>query len=441
MAPAEPIRQIDCPFVRCALVTSSVALVREPERVHLALSPARRRLLAALHEPQSATQVAELVGMTRQQANYHLRVLEAAGLVELVETRQRRGCTERILRAVAGAFVVDPAVMQPAGHGAVAPTATPPSTSWRPPAPSCATSPGCRPRPASAGCSRSRSRPTSGFALARRRRGVHDRARRRRRRRRPPLPRSRRPALPRRRRRPPQPRTRGGTMTDGLRIEVTLPGARRRRLAGVPRPRPDPPVARLGGREPRRRDPHDLRRRHDRRGGRPHAARRRPPLHVRAGRRPDDRAGRARRADRPRGAGLGRLLRRRRRGLAVVPRSSCASPWPTSGATTAAHRPPRRHGARADARRRPRSASTSAADGRALHRRRRRRAPHRHGVVPLRPPARADRRRVGTRACSSWPRRRTAAAWPRRRRCRRTARSTATAAARWTGAWRAAYPG
>jgi len=92
-----------------------MALVQEPERIHLALSPSRRRLLAALHEPGSATQVAEQVGMTRQQANYHLRVLEAAGLVELVETRQRRGCTERILRATAGAFVVDPAVMQPAG--------------------------------------------------------------------------------------------------------------------------------------------------------------------------------------------------------------------------------------------------------------------------------------------------------------------------------------
>jgi len=92
----------------------SIALVREPERVHLALSPARRRLLAALHEPQSATQVATAVGMTRQQANYHLRVLEAVGLVELVETRPRRGCVERILRATAGAFVVDPAVMQPA---------------------------------------------------------------------------------------------------------------------------------------------------------------------------------------------------------------------------------------------------------------------------------------------------------------------------------------
>ena len=92
-----------------------MVLVGEPERVHLALSPARRQLLAALHEPHSATQVADLVGMTRQQANYHLRILEAAGLVELAETRQRRGCTERILRAVAGAFVVDPAVMQAPG--------------------------------------------------------------------------------------------------------------------------------------------------------------------------------------------------------------------------------------------------------------------------------------------------------------------------------------
>lgn len=98
-----------------------MALLQEPERVHLALSPARRRLLAALRDPQSATQVADLVGMTRQTANYHLRVLEAAGLVELVDTRRRRGCTERIMRVTAGAFVIDPALMQaPPDEGAVA---------------------------------------------------------------------------------------------------------------------------------------------------------------------------------------------------------------------------------------------------------------------------------------------------------------------------------
>lgn len=89
-----------------------MTLLHEPQRVHLALSPVRRRLLEQLHEPMSATQAAEALGLTRQQANYHLRVLEGAGLVELVETRKRRGCTERILRATAGAFVVDPGVMR-----------------------------------------------------------------------------------------------------------------------------------------------------------------------------------------------------------------------------------------------------------------------------------------------------------------------------------------
>jgi len=51
------------------------------------------------------------MGLSRQKVNYPLRVLERVGLVELVELRQRRGCIERILRATAEAFVVDPSVM------------------------------------------------------------------------------------------------------------------------------------------------------------------------------------------------------------------------------------------------------------------------------------------------------------------------------------------
>ncbi|NUR95376.1 MAG: helix-turn-helix transcriptional regulator [Kribbellaceae bacterium] len=83
--------------------------VEEPE-VRLALSPIRRRLLELLREPSSATQLAASLDLPRQRVNYHLRELEKAGLVELVEERQRRGFTERILRASAG-LVVDPAVM------------------------------------------------------------------------------------------------------------------------------------------------------------------------------------------------------------------------------------------------------------------------------------------------------------------------------------------
>ncbi|MFC6155274.1 winged helix-turn-helix domain-containing protein [Kribbella jiaozuonensis] len=86
--------------------------VEEPEKVRLALSPIRRRLLELLREPASATQLAAALDLPRQRVNYHLRELEKAGLVELVEERQRRGFTERILRASAS-LVVDPGVM---GH-------------------------------------------------------------------------------------------------------------------------------------------------------------------------------------------------------------------------------------------------------------------------------------------------------------------------------------
>lgn len=85
--------------------------VDDPTRLLAALSPLRRRLLADLAVPGSATTAAARMGLSRQKVNYHLRVLERVGLVELVELRQRRGCTERILRATSDAFVVDPTVM------------------------------------------------------------------------------------------------------------------------------------------------------------------------------------------------------------------------------------------------------------------------------------------------------------------------------------------
>jgi DNA-binding transcriptional ArsR family regulator len=87
-----------------------VVLLDEPERVRAALSPLRRELLERLREPASATALAAGMKTTRQRVNYHLRALEAAGLVELVEERQRRGFTERVVRARATAFLVDPAI-------------------------------------------------------------------------------------------------------------------------------------------------------------------------------------------------------------------------------------------------------------------------------------------------------------------------------------------
>ncbi len=88
-----------------------MALVDDPDRLLAGLSPVRRRVLDALSEPASATALAERTGLSRQQVGYHLKVLERAGLVELVELRQRRGFTERVLRRSAQAFVVDPDVL------------------------------------------------------------------------------------------------------------------------------------------------------------------------------------------------------------------------------------------------------------------------------------------------------------------------------------------
>ena len=83
-------------------------MVRDGGRLRGQLSPLRRRLLAELREPASAVGLAGRLGESRQRVNYHVRELEKAGLVELVELRRRRGCTERVVRATARAVMVDP---------------------------------------------------------------------------------------------------------------------------------------------------------------------------------------------------------------------------------------------------------------------------------------------------------------------------------------------
>lgn len=89
----------------------SVDVVRGRERLRGGLTPLRRQVLEALREPGSAVTLAPVVGETRQAINYHLRELEKAGLVELVEERPRRGFTERVVRATARAVLVDPEVV------------------------------------------------------------------------------------------------------------------------------------------------------------------------------------------------------------------------------------------------------------------------------------------------------------------------------------------
>ena len=92
----------------------AVEVIDDPAAAVVALDPARSRLLAELAEPASAATLAARLGIARQKVNYHLRALEAHGLVQVAETRRWGGLTERLLVATAGSYVVSPSAMGPA---------------------------------------------------------------------------------------------------------------------------------------------------------------------------------------------------------------------------------------------------------------------------------------------------------------------------------------
>lgn len=90
-----------------------IEVIAHPAAAAVALDPLRSRLLAELAEPASAAALAERVGISRQKVNYHLRALEAHGLVEVSETRRWGGLTERRMVASAASYVISPSALGP----------------------------------------------------------------------------------------------------------------------------------------------------------------------------------------------------------------------------------------------------------------------------------------------------------------------------------------
>src|SRR3954451_22328338 len=88
-----------------------VAVIEDPAAAEVSLDPIRARLLAELSEPASATMLAAKVGLPRQKVNYHLKTLEAHGLVEMIEERRKGNVNERIMRATAASYVISPTVL------------------------------------------------------------------------------------------------------------------------------------------------------------------------------------------------------------------------------------------------------------------------------------------------------------------------------------------
>src|SRR5919197_1768399 len=78
------------------------------EQAEALLKPRRVEVLRRLAEPHTCTQIARELGDSPQKVYYHVKRLQDAGLVELIDERRVRGITEGIYRAVASSYWVSP---------------------------------------------------------------------------------------------------------------------------------------------------------------------------------------------------------------------------------------------------------------------------------------------------------------------------------------------
>lgn len=94
-------------------MSEDLAVVSDGDATAALLHPTRLRIVQALAEPDTAASLARRLGEPRQRLGHHLRLLESVGLVELVEERRKGNVTERVVRASAPAYVIDPGVLGP----------------------------------------------------------------------------------------------------------------------------------------------------------------------------------------------------------------------------------------------------------------------------------------------------------------------------------------
>lgn len=97
------------------VMEAGAQVVESLDAAAVLLEPGRIRLLRVLAEPDSAAGLARRLGLPRQRVNYHLRELERAGFVRLVEERRKRNCVERIVQATARSYVISPAALAELG--------------------------------------------------------------------------------------------------------------------------------------------------------------------------------------------------------------------------------------------------------------------------------------------------------------------------------------
>jgi DNA-binding transcriptional ArsR family regulator len=88
-------------------------LLKDLKQLQAIADPLRLRLLELLSQkPMTVTQVASLLKEKPNRLYYHVKKLERAGLVQLIETRPNRGILEKYYQAVAKGLMVDQSLLQ-----------------------------------------------------------------------------------------------------------------------------------------------------------------------------------------------------------------------------------------------------------------------------------------------------------------------------------------
>lgn len=93
-----------------------LSIIEDQAHAAALLHPVRQRLLEELDEPRSAARLARSMKLPRQKVNYHLRELENAGFVKLVEERKKGNCIERLMVSTASAWIIDPTILGKLGQ-------------------------------------------------------------------------------------------------------------------------------------------------------------------------------------------------------------------------------------------------------------------------------------------------------------------------------------
>lgn len=82
-------------------------VITDLQQIKALADPLRQRILGAfVAEPRTTKQVATALGQPPTKLYHHVDLLERVGLLRLVETKPKRGTTERYLQAIANRFTV-----------------------------------------------------------------------------------------------------------------------------------------------------------------------------------------------------------------------------------------------------------------------------------------------------------------------------------------------